>query len=145
MNVDEITLDLGEGIFCFQDYIHKLSNVSERYKLCMTISSNAVIKSTGMILLSSDPIDLNDIQRVFHASKPVTNSNQYLLASTKSHFTIDDIFQFDCMPIGLSGHKLEVKVEYFEISKVFFYQVHLASIAHGKQLIDWHIDVLHDN
>lgn len=49
------------------------------------------------------------------------------------------------MPIGLSGHKLEVKVEYFEISKVFFNQMQLASIAHGKKLIDWHIDVSHDN
>ena len=98
------------------DFMAALSATTGDFNLVLQITPHDVIKSTGMIAISSGTITARDVGRAVEAAMSLPCSNlTFLHASQNCAFSVDGSVQTEFMPIGLPAKKLEVKMELVRI------------------------------
>ena len=124
------------------DFMAALSNTTGDFSLVLQVSPNDVIKSTGMIAISSGTVTARDVGRAIEAAMSLPCSNlTFLHASSTCTFTVDGYVQTEFMPIGLPAKRLEVKMELVRVCDKMLPRWRDWAKALGRNMVGWRMEV----
>ena len=124
------------------DFMAALSNTTGDFSLVLQVSPNDVIKSTGMIAISSGTVTARDVGRAIEAAMSWPCSNlTFLHASSTCTFTVDGYVQTEFMPIGLPAKRLEVKMELVRVCDKMLPRWRDWAKALGRTMVGWRMEV----
>ena len=124
------------------DFIAALSATMGDFSLVLQVSPIDVIKSTGMIAISSGTVTARDVGRAIEAAMSLPCSNlTFLHASSTCTFTVDGYVQTEFMPIGLPAKRLEVKMELVRVCDKMLPRWRDWAKALGRNMVGWRMEV----
>ena len=128
------------------DFMAALSATTGDFNLLLQVSPNDVIKSTGMIAISSGIVTARDVGRAVEAAMSLPCSNlTFLHASPTCVFTVDGTVQTEFMPIGLPGKRLEVKIELVRVCDKMLPRWREWAKALGRDMVGWRVGEISEN
>lgn len=124
------------------DFMKALSATTGDFSLLLQVSPNDVIKSTGMIAISSGTVTARDVGRAIEAAMSLPCSNlTFLHASSICTFTVDGSVQTEFMPIGLLAKRLEVKMELVRVCDKMLPRWRDWAKVLGRNMVGWRVEV----
>lgn len=128
------------------NFMAALSATTGDFNLVLQVSPNDVIKSTGMIAISSGTITARDVGRAVEAAMSLPCSNlTFLHASPTCSFTVDGYVQTEFMPIGLPGKRLEVKMELVRVCDKMLPRWRDWANVLGRNMVGWRVEEISEN
>ena len=127
------------------NFMAALSATTGDFSLVLQVSPNDVIKSTGMITISSGTITARDVGRAIEAAMSLPCSNlTFLHASPICTFTVDGSVQTEFMPIGLPSKRLEVKMELVRVCDKMLPRWRDWAKVLGRNMVGWRVEICDD-
>lgn len=123
------------------DFMAALSNTEGDFSVVLQVSSNDVLKSTGMVKIPSGIITHDDVGRVLEAAMSIQRKDDVIMyASPTCHFVVDSVMQTEFMPIGMPATRLYVTVALARIHEEMLQRWRDRTTALGRNIVGWRIE-----
>ena len=136
----EFTIDLST---VDADFMSQLSSTVGDFSVVLQVSANDVIRSTGMVVISSGVITASDVGRVLEAAMSLYCIEDVVMqASSSCHFVVDGVMQTEFMPIGMPATRLDVTVALVRFNEENLHHWRDCATSLGRNIVSWRIEEL---
>lgn len=127
------------------DFMAALSTATGDFSLVLQVSSKDVIRSTGMVAISSGIVTTNDVGRVLEAATSLLCKDDVIMhASPTYSFVVNNELYTELMPIGMPATGLDVTVALVRIPAGMLQRWRDSVAALGRNIVGWRIEVIYD-
>jgi cell division ATPase FtsA len=140
--VKELTISLAPNTATPDtEFMTAISAITGDFSLVLQVSPNDVIRSTGMVTISSGIVTISDVGRVFEAATSLPFGDDVLMyTSPTCHFLVDGTIRTKVMPIGMPATRLDVTVALIRINDGMLQRWRDWASALGRNIVGWRIE-----
>lgn len=125
------------------DFMEAVSSTLGDFIMTLHVSPNDVIRSTGMIAITSGIITATDVGRALEAAMSLQCKDDVIMhASSKCHFVVDGVIQTEFMPIGLPATRLDVTVAVVRINEGMLQRWRALATALERNIVGWRVETV---
>ena len=125
------------------DFMAALSATTGDISLVLQVSTNDVIKATGLIAIPSGIVTAIDIGRALEAAMTLPcQEDVIMLASTNYCFAVDGLMETEFMPIGMPAKRLDVTVSLVRIPEGLLKRWREWAAVLERKIVSWRIEEL---
>lgn len=125
------------------DFMAALSRTAGDFNVVLQVSSNDIVKSTGMISIISGVITANHVGRVIEVAMSIQRPDKVIMQSpTSCRFLVNGSLETELMPIGMPSQKLQVTLGLICIPKGMLQRWNDWAAALGRKCVGWRVEEL---
>ena len=123
------------------EFMTAISAITGDFSLVLQVSSNDVVRPTGMVAIPSGIITFSDVGRVLEAATSLPCRDDVLIyTSPTCHFLVDGTMRTKLMPVGIPAKRLDVTVALIRINEDMLRRWRGWAAALGRNIVGWRIE-----